>query len=159
MKITTTHPKYGEICLNWAFWSGKYTLFFNGNELEKTGKMSFTLTDPESEQAIPVVLTGNNFKGYIIKIDADILVLSPPAKWYDIVFGVIPAVIFFFFIQGAIGGAVAGGLGVLGTFAAINCQSMRKKIFVCLGLSAISTICALVLSVLIALLYQSLGLV
>ncbi len=159
MKLTKEHPIYKTVCLTQGDLSGKFTLSFDGVELKKTGKVTFEYIDPESGAPINVTVSGNVFKGFCLVVKSEIIQMSPAAKWYDIVFGVIPAMIFFIFIQGAIGGAIAGGLGMLSTFVSISCKTMRKKILVCLGICAISTVSALVLSVLIAMLYQSLGLV
>ena len=159
MKMTVTHPEYGEIRLDWGFWTGKYTLYFNGNELPKTGKRSFAYTDPESGESVAIIVGGNIFKGQAISIGTEYIIMSPAAKWYDIVFAIIPALILFFFVGGAIGGGLGGAFGFLGLFLITNATGIGKKALYCLAFSAISAVVGLLVSILVGMLYVALGLV
>lgn len=156
MKMIKAHQTYGEIRLIWGFWTGKYTLFFNGNELKKTGKTTFTYIHPETGEPIAVMVSGNHVQGHTLTVGGERIIMSPPAKWYDIVFGIIPCAFFFLFVQGAIGGALAGCIGMLSTFIAIGAGSMRNKILSCLGMSAVSIAAGIILSLLIGYLRSNL---
>ena len=112
MKYVTNHPTYGEIQLDWGFWTGKFKLAIGGRELKKVSKTGFELQLPDSEAPVSVQVFGNNFKGFGIMIGTQPIQISPPAKWYDIVLAIIPGAIWFVMIGGAIGGAFAGGWGV-----------------------------------------------
>ena len=158
MKMTVTHPEYGEIRLDWGFWTGKYTLYFNGNELPKTGKRSFAYTDPESGEPVAIVVSGTIFKGQALTIGTKHILMSPAAKWYDIVFAIIPALILFYFVGGAIGGGLGGAFGFLGLFLIKNAEKMSKKVLYCLAFSGISAAVGLVVSLLVGMLYIALGL-
>ena len=107
MKLYKEHPVYKNICLLQGDFSGKFSLVFDGKALKKTGKTTFEYTDPESGEPINVTVSGNLFKGFCLVVKTEIIQMSPPAKWYDIVLAVVAAMPFWFLIGGAIGGGDA----------------------------------------------------
>ena len=158
MKYVTNHPTYGEIQLDWGFWTGKFKLSIGGKELKKVSKTGFELQLPDSEAPVSVQVFGNNFKGFGIMIGTQPIQLSPPAKWYDIVLSVIPAVIWFIMIGGAIGGAFAGGWGVATLYLLLSRPIIKHKILIGIGSIVSSAVLSLILSFVIVAIYQSLGL-
>lgn len=48
MKQTVTHETLGEITYEEGFWLGRKSVYVNGNQLEKTSKNTFKLTDSEN---------------------------------------------------------------------------------------------------------------
>lgn len=153
MKFTTTHSVYGEILLDWGFWSGKFSLYFNDIEIKKTGKMTFELDAPENGQPIPVVLHGTILKGFSITVGDEIIEISPKARWYDVVLGIIPAVMIFLYLGGAIGGGIGGAVAVLTTITILPRPKVKHKILICLGISAISLLVSMMLTTIISLLF------
>ncbi len=159
MKLTKEHPIYKTICLIQGDFSGKYALTFGGVALKKTGKMTFEYTDPESGAPINVTVSGNVFKGYCLVVKSEIIQMSPSAKWYDIALAVVPALTCFLFIQGAVGGALAGGVGVLTLILNTQRPIIKHKILLSVGITVASAVVSFVLALVIGILFASLGLV
>ena len=153
MKFSTTHPVYGEILLDWGFWSGNATLYFDDVEIIKIGKMTFELGAPENGTPIPVALHGTILKGYSITVGNESIAISPKAKWYDIVLGIIPAIMIFLYLGGAIGGGIGGAVAVLTTITMLLRPNIKQKILICLGISAISLLASMLLASIISLLF------
>lgn len=80
MKMTVTHPEYGDIRLDWSFWTGKYTLYCNENELPKTGKTTFEYIDPENGEPINITVSGNLFTGFCLVIKIEVIRMSSSPK-------------------------------------------------------------------------------
>ena len=159
MKYVTNHPTYGEIQLDWGFWTGKFKLAIGGKELKKVSKTGFELQLPDSEAPISVQVFGNNFKGFGVMIGTQPIQISPPAKWYDFVFAITAGTIWFVMIGGAIGGAFAGGWSVATLYLLLSRPIIKHKILIGIGSIVSSAVLSLILSVILAALFQSLGLI
>ena len=151
MKYVTNHPTYGEIQLDWGFWTGKFKLAIGGKELKKVSKTGFELQLPDSEAPVSVQVFGNNFKGFGVMIGTQPIQLSPPAKWYDIVLSVIPAVIWFIMIGGAIGGGLGALSALTSLFLMIRTRSLLIKILIGVGAFLITVLIAFLLALLLIL--------
>ena len=134
-------------------------MVFDGKALKKTGKTTFEYTDPESGEPINVTVSGNLFKGFCLVVKTEIIQMSPPAKWYDVVLSVVAALPFWFLVGGAIGGGLGGGMGVLSLILITQRPIIKHKIFLGVGLTVASTVVAFILALVLSTLLVSLGLV
>ncbi len=159
MKLYKEHPVYKNICLLQGDFSGQFSLVFDGKALKKTGKTTFEYTDPESGEPINVTVSGNLFKGFCLVVKTEIIQMSPPAKWYDVVLSVVAALPFWFLVGGAIGGGLGGGMGVLSLILITQRPIIKHKIFLGVGLTVASTVVAFILALVLSTLLVSLGLV
>ena len=156
---------YKNICLLQGDFSGKFSLVFDGKALKKTGKTTFEYTDPESGERID--LSCGLFAEIVDRLRAlggarnekRIIQMSPPTKWYDVVLAVVAAMPFWFLIGGAVGGALAGGMGVASMFLITQRPIIKHKIFLGVGLTVASTVVGFVLALVLNALLVSLGLV
>lgn len=127
MKEIIQHPTYGEIIYTESFWTGKKSLTLNGVQAQKLSKKTFKVGEKVVE------LKGNLFAGVELLIDEQSIEISPKAKWYEIVFAVLP--ITFAFTWGnnvtlcsifpAMGGAIGGVIGAF--FSMFSMMSMKKS--------------------------------
>lgn len=149
------HPEFGDICYTEGFWSGKKTLMINGKSTIPIGKKRF-LHDGKT-----VVLKGNSFAGVSIVIDGQTVRVSPAPKWYEIILALLPFLFLvtwgnspalcsiFPVVGGAIGGAL-GGVGLVVSRMAMKSQrNPLTKIFLGLGVFALTVFAAFILAVLI----------
>ena len=157
MKLFKEHSVYKNICLIQNDFSGKFSLVIDGKALKKTGKTTFEYIDPENGEPINVTVSGNLFKGFCLVIKTEVIQMSPPAKWYDVVLSVVAAMPCWFLIGGAIGGGLAGGMGVLSMILITQRPVIKHKIFLGVGLTAASTVAAFILALVLNALFVALG--
>lgn len=116
MRQVVQHEKIGEIVYEEGFWTGKKSLYINGEQLEKTSKTTFTANSGEQ-----VTLTGNFLKGVSAGIGGETVQIVPAIKWYEIVLSVLPFLLIMIWgnvvelckIVPVVGGAIGGFISAL----------------------------------------------
>ena len=141
MQNTISHPTYGIITYAEGFWTGKKTILFDGIPLQKVSKNTYILpANPADPESNPVTFTvkGNFVAGVSISDGSETIALSPKAATSDYFLGFLPAFLFFFLIVGgAIGGALAGMMGIGGVLLMKSRPNMKQKLLISLGASAV----------------------
>ena len=144
MKSVIKHERLGEITYEESFWTGKKTLYFNGQELTKTARNVFQTSEGET-----VTLTGNFFSGLKANIGTESVQLTAACKWYEYVLSALPLVLILIWgnsvalcnIFPVVGGAIGGLIG--GVFLALNMLICRKinnvilKVLICIATTGI----------------------
>ena len=150
MQITHSHPTYGLITYDESFWTGKKTILFDGIPLVKKNKTTFEVPATETTPALTVIVSGNYISGLKLTIGEEVVTLSEKPRWYDYVLGILPGVmLYLFIIQGAIGGGLAGMLGVCGTFLMKSRPNIGQKLLISLGSSAVIVAVGIALTIMI----------
>lgn len=160
MKCVIKHERLGEITYEESFWTGKKSLYLDGQILNSTAKNVFQTANGET-----ITLTGNFFTGTKGSIGGETITFTQPFKWYEYVLSAIPFLLVLIWgnvvalceIVPIIGGAIGGAIG--GLFLALNLVVLRKlrkvylKILVSVGMTGLCfLICYLIaLAVLAAL--------
>lgn len=149
------HPEFGDICYTEGFWSGKKTLRINGVAAIPMGKKKFF------HEGKTIYLKGSAFSGVSLVIDGQTVRVSPAPKWYEIVLALLP---FLFLVTWGnspalcsifpvVGGAIGGALGGVGLVVSRMAMKSRRdpltKIFLGLGVFALTVFAAFILAVLI----------
>ena len=148
MNAIINHETYGQIVYNENFWTGKKSLMINGIYLTKTDKRTFLYSNEGQSQSF--VLRGNFLRGANITIDKEIIQLTPPLKWYELVLPIIvliallswgnsPVLVSIFpIVGGAIGGVIdaIGGLFSIHTMKSI--KSIPLKLLAWFGISILT---------------------
>lgn len=141
MQNTISHPTYGIISYSESFWTGKKTILFDGVALQKVNKTTYQLpANPADPESAPVTFTvkGNFVGGVTISDGSETIALSPKATTSDYVLGILPAALFFaLIIGGALGGALAGMMGIGGVLLMKSRPNMKQKLLISLGASAV----------------------
>jgi len=155
MTFKTNHPIYGEIAVEESFWTGKKTVYVNGNMLEQVGKNDFAIKNDQG--IVYLSLKGNMMTGIKAIISGEEIKIGGSPKWYELV--VLIVAFIFNFIWGLsanlcsiipiVGGAIGGGIN--GFVLAIGYVIMRKtqkplfKILIGLGAWIVAfAICAII---------------
>lgn len=139
MKCVIQHERLGEITYEESFWTGKKTLYVNGQALTKTARNVFQTSEGET-----IKLTGSFFTGIKANIGTEAVQLIAACKWYEYVLSVLPFILIMVWgnsvalcsIIPVAGGAIGGLIG--GVFFALNMLFCRKtnniflKILICI---------------------------
>ena len=155
MQITISHPTYGIITYAEGFWTGKKTILFDGVALQKVNKTTYQLpANPADPESAPVTFTvKGSFVGGVTMTDGnETITLSQKATASDYILGILPAALLFALIlQGAIGGAIAGVMGFGGVLLMKSRPTLKQKLLISLGASAVIIVVGVGLIVLLLL--------
>lgn len=136
MKIVKEHPVHGKIVYSESTWSGKKSITVNGVPAVPLSKKVFMLGETR------LTLSGNSLTGLHLSIGMQIVELSPKPKWYEIMLAILPFIFLMIWgnsvalceifpvIGGAIGGGLAGALGVVSLSAMKKTSSVVFKLLI-----------------------------
>lgn len=141
MKTTINHDTYGVIECDESALTGRKKLSFGGKQLTPIAKHTYQLDDGKT-----ATLQGSYMMGMKLLLDDQVIVLSPPPKWYEIVicvfmvtfiitWGNIPALVGIIpMVGGAIGGAIAALFAVLTFFLMRLVTKIWQKLLIAAGM-------------------------
>ena len=142
------NQKYGDIVYTENFWSGRKTLNINGVEAIKTSKKSFSV-----DGKIVTVL-GSYVTGVRLIIDGECVEVIKKPTWYEIVLALIPFVMNFVLIGGAVGGFLGALSGMLSILFMRKTGNIAYKVLITIAALAVSLVVGFVIALLVvALLY------
>ncbi|MBR2376317.1 MAG: hypothetical protein IKA85_00875 [Clostridia bacterium] len=129
MKSYVTHPTYGNIVYDENFWSGKKSIFVNGNFAKRLTKKDF-IVDGKS-----AILKGNFLTGATLQIEGETIVLCEKPKIYEFILALLPFIFILTWgnsptlclIFPVIGGAIGGALGALAFFTSLILMKKTKS--------------------------------
>lgn len=160
MKKTVYNEKIGQIVYEENFFTGKKRVSINGEELEYQSKNTFAWYREKATEV--VYIEGNNVKGATITVGGTVVELCEPATWYEwvctvfifaliIVWGTSPTLCRVIpVVGGAIGGAIAGGMGYLNMLLMKAQSKVLVKLAIWLGMTAATfAICFVVAKVIL----------
>lgn len=145
MKETIQNETLGEILYEENFWTGKKSVAVNGVPLEKISKKEFRLQDGTT-----VTVSGNFLMGACLNAGGETIRLTAKIKWYEIVLCVLPFVFIITWgnvpalcalvpvVGGAIGGAIAGLMSVVGLYFMRSVKQIWLKIVIALAVFAVT---------------------
>ncbi|MCH5156053.1 MAG: hypothetical protein J1F69_05535 [Clostridiales bacterium] len=126
MKNVIKHERFGEITYEESIWTGKKSLYLNGQKLDSTSKNIFQTPSGET-----IELKGNFFSGISAVVGAETIAVMPGCKWYEYVLSLIPILIMVWGntvalckIIPIVGGAIGGGIS--GLFIALTLFIIKK---------------------------------
>lgn len=127
MKTIINHEQFGEIIYEESAWTGKKSIYINGQKLEKVGRNIYQIPGGET-----VTLKGSFFVGTKAVIGAETVTLTQSYKWYEYVLSVIPFLLVIIWgnsvalcsIVPIVGGAIGGGISAL--FVVLNLLMIKK---------------------------------
>ncbi len=141
MQVTVSHPTYGLITYEESAWTGKKTILFDGIPLVKIKKNIFQRpADPTVEGSSPLTVTvkGGYVGGVSLLVGDEVIPMTQKASAADVILGIIPSILFLIFIMGgAIGGAIAGMMGIGGVLLMKSRPNLKQKLLISLGASAV----------------------
>ena len=152
MKEIVRHPIYGEIIYNETIWRGKQALTVNGVDAQPVSKNEYMVNGKK------VLLKENFLTGSKLLIDGEVIQLSAPAKWYEMILAFIPLLFLvtwgnsaslcaiFPVVGGAIGGALAGLGGVMSLFFMKSKKMPLVKILIGIIVAAATILIAYILA-------------
>ena len=116
MRQVIQDDKIGEITYEETFWTGKKTVYINGQPLNKVAKNTFETADGTKAE-----LKGNFLTGATLTVGENQVRIVNPVKWYEIVMSVLPFILIMIWgnstalckIVPVIGGAIGGGISAL----------------------------------------------
>ncbi len=133
MELTKDIENLGQVKYTESFWTGKKTLFINGIEAKKLTSKSFEYIDADKKYYIE--LKGSFFFGLKMIFNNNTYVLENAFKWYEYLIALISFV--FVLIWGnsvalckiipIVGGAVGGGVSMLGSILSLLAMKTQKK--------------------------------
>lgn len=136
MKIVKNHPDFGEIIYSESAWTGKKSITINGVKAIPLSKKVFMAGD------IRLTLSGNSLTGLDLLVGMKIVELISKPKWYELLLAILPFVFLmvwgnsislceiFPVVAGGLGGALAGGLGVVSLSTMKKTRSVILKLLV-----------------------------
>ncbi|MBQ9118313.1 MAG: hypothetical protein IJY11_03825 [Clostridia bacterium] len=148
MRDTIKHDVYGYITYDESFWSGKCTVQFDGQYLEKTGKKTFVKQTEDG--VINVAVKGNFITGVKLVINGEELQVVPAIKWYEVVLSAAIFVLILVWgnnvalcsvvpvVGGAIGGFISALFAVLNVIIVKRIKNVWLKILVSLGMMGLT---------------------
>ena len=152
MLITVSHPTYGVISYDENAWTGKKTILFDGVPLTMTGKNTYLLPATTEHPDMTVTVKGGYVGGVSLIVGEDTIVLTGKPSTADYILGILPAALLFALIlQGAIGGAIAGAMGFGGVLLMKSRPTLKQKLLISLGASAVIVVIGVALIVLLLL--------
>lgn len=133
MKEVTNHEGIGEIVYEEGFWTGKKTIYFNGEKLEKVNRKSYRASNGNVYE-----LKGNSHIGAkLVSGTGETIVVCKGLKWYEYLIAVLPFV--FIIVWGAVpelvlifpvvGGLIGGAISALCMCAAIVTVNAVKNVW------------------------------
>lgn len=151
MRSVVNHAVYGEIVYDESL-TGKKKLFFNGKELQSSGKNTYVTADGEK-----VFLHGSLLSGVRLTIKSEnIQVVKVPA-WYVYLLAVLPFVLIIVWgnsvklcsivpvVGGLIGGMISAVMAVISFILMTKVKSGLLKLLIGIGfLAATFLVCALI---------------
>lgn len=150
MRSTVEHIGYGKIEYKESFWSGKKEITVDGQSLTKKSKNLFVLQT--ENETLECRVKGTALFGCTLHIDKDIITVTEPCKWYEIVcsalicifilvWGNVPALCEIFpIIGGAIGGAICGCTACANVLLMKQTKNVALKLLIWLGIFAITVL-------------------
>ena len=156
MQITVTHNTYGSISYSESFWTGKRQIVINGVPLIKQKKTLYLWN--VGDQVKPVTVKGSYLTGMALVIDGEEIRLTASAKWYEIVLAIFSMAFIIAWgnsvalcsivpiIGGAIGGAIAGGMGCASLILMKSQKSLAVKLAIWLGMSVAAFLICFILA-------------
>ena len=144
MKVTQHHDGYGQIEYEEDFWTGKRELTINGVKLTKQKKNVFVLN--QESGALDCRIKGSYLSGVTLYVDQDVIELTPPCKWYEMVcsvsifmliliWGNVPALCEILpVVGGAIGGAISGLAACVNLLMMKKAKNVVQKLLIWLGI-------------------------
>ena len=136
MKIVKNHSDFGEIIYSESAWTGKKSITINGVKAIPLSKKVFMAGD------IRLTLSGNSLTGLDLLVGMKIVELISKPKWYELLLAILPFVFLmvwgnsislceiFPVVAGGLGGALAGGLGVVSLSTMKKTRSVILKLLV-----------------------------
>ena len=88
MRQVIQDDKIGEINYEETFWTGKKTVYINGQPLNKVAKNIFETADGTKAE-----LKGNFLTGATLTVGENQVRIVNPVKWYEIVMSVLPFIL------------------------------------------------------------------
>lgn len=153
MKVSISHPVYGEIIYNESIWTGKKSITVNGVAAQRKSKKIFLIADKDA------VISGDYFRGVSLLVAGEVIELSPKAKWYEIMLSILPLIFLltwgnspslcaiFPVIGGAIGGALGGVAIIVSLLQMKKAQTPVAKIFIGIGIFIVTILIAYALAI------------
>lgn len=124
--------------------SGRYSVWENDESFRRVESKLFR-KDINGE-SVNVRIDGNIFKGVSVRSCGTDFVFTEPCGWYTIALAIVPFVLSmvlssitalanagFYFVGGAIGGAVSGGLGMLGLYFSASMPKWWQRVLISVG--------------------------
>ena len=127
MQNVVQNEKYGEIVYDENFWTGRKSITFNGEALERVSRKEFRTKSGEQ-----VLVKGSFLTGVKLDIGGEAITVMSTVKWYEILLAIIPFILIMVWgntvalvrIVPVVGGAIGGGIS--GLFSATSLCLMRS---------------------------------
>ena len=141
MKSVVQHEVLGELTYEEGFWSGKKSLYMNGQPLVKVSKNVFQALNGEL-----ITLKGNFIRGTTATIGGETIVFVPPCKWYEYILAILPFLLnvvwgnstALYNIIPIVGGAIGGFISAIFVVANFICFKQTRNIFLKISITIVT---------------------
>lgn len=159
MKEVIQHSVYGQIVFYESFWTGKKKISINGEEAKRISKKEYAINDKT------MTLNGSVLTGATLSVGGEVIQLSQKPMWYEVALSVIPFLLLMVWgntrtlttIFPAVGGAIGGALGAIGSITALllmkKSNRILKKVLIGLACTVVTFLVAAIPSIVIVILY------
>lgn len=87
MKAVIDHENIGEIAYFEKFWTGKKELYINREPFFKVNKRTYE--GQVNGKTVTAELVGGFFSGTTLKVEEEVVQLTPNLKWYEVCFSML----------------------------------------------------------------------